>query len=875
MKKFLLLIAATAFALLTTACTDSSGYTYETVKNDPLKTRIYTLDNGLKVYMSVNKAEPRIETYIAVKVGGKNDPSETTGLAHYFEHLMFKGTQQFGTSNYEAEKPLLDQIEQLFEVYRKTTDDAERAAIYRQIDSISYEASKYAIPNEYDKLMSAIGALETNANTSMDRTVYIENIPSNQIENWARIQADRFKNVVIRGFHTELETIYEEKNMSLTDDNRKVYTTIGEVLYPNHPYGKQSVLGTQEHLKNPSITNVKNYHTQYYVPNNMAILLSGDFDPDQMIATIDKYFGDMQPNENIPQLAFEPEAPITKPIVKEVYGPDAANVTLAWRTDNAASDDAEYLLLASRILYNGQAGMIDLDLMQQQKVLDAFSYPDQRADYGALVLQGLPKAGQTLDEVRDLLLAEVAKLRNGEFSEELIKAVVNNLKVSTMREEETNVGRVEMYLSSFYNDIPWSLEVLYKKNDINDLFSLTYLFDTGVLNDPALNNAFAYIDYLGTQAKTAAEIASELYDIACYYDLSASQNRCAITFKGLSENMGQVMDIFEDLVANAQGDEEILANYKADLLKKRADNKLNQEANFAALQRFAFFGGEAIQRTTLNNEQLEALTSDVLIGKVRDLLKKQHTILYYGPKDKAGLLADLKAHHQTPEVLEPLTRGNIAFQPTEQNKVCLANYNAPQLYFLQYSNLGKKFDVAVDPALKLYNEYNSGSMGAIVFQEMRESRSLAYMAFTEWINPSYLDDNYLFAAIIATQNDKMAQAIDAFDEIINNMPESEAAFKLAKEAVLTNLRTSRTIKDEVLWKYIANKDLGVTEDRNKAIFEKVQDMTFADLKAAQEQWIKDRKYTYCILGDLKDLDQDYLRKLGTVQIVSQKEMFGY
>ena len=596
MKKFLLLIAATAFALLTTACTDSSGYTYETVKNDPLKTRIYTLDNGLKVYMSVNKAEPRIETYIAVKVGGKNDPSETTGLAHYFEHLMFKGTQQFGTSNYEAEKPLLDQIEQLFEVYRKTTDDAERAAIYRQIDSISYEASKYAIPNEYDKLMSAIGALETNANTSMDRTVYIENIPSNQIENWARIQADRFKNVVIRGFHTELETIYEEKNMSLTDDNRKVYTTIGEVLYPNHPYGKQSVLGTQEHLKNPSITNVKNYHTQYYVPNNMAILLSGDFDPDQMIATIDKYFGDMQPNENIPQLAFEPEAPITKPIVKEVYGPDAANVTLAWRTDNAASDDAEYLLLASRILYNGQAGMIDLDLMQQQKVLDAFSYPDQRADYGALVLQGLPKAGQTLDEVRDLLLAEVAKLRNGEFSEELIKAVVNNLKVSTMREEETNVGRVEMYLSSFYNDIPWSdevtkldrigsitkeqlvawaneklgtenygiiykrqgedpsvqkiakpaltpiqmnrdtqsaflteiqnstvtpiepvfvdfnrdmeifktdssLEVLYKKNDINDLFSLTYLFDTGVLNDPALNNAFAYIDYLGTQAR--------------------------------------------------------------------------------------------------------------------------------------------------------------------------------------------------------------------------------------------------------------------------------------------------------------------------------------------------------------------------------------
>ena len=367
MKKFLLLIAATAFALLTTACTDSSGYTYETVKNDPLKTRIYTLDNGLKVYMSVNKAEPRIETYIAVKVGGKNDPSETTGLAHYFEHLMFKGTQQFGTSNYEAEKPLLDQIEQLFEVYRKTTDDAERAAIYRQIDSISYEASKYAIPNEYDKLMSAIGALETNANTSMDRTVYIENIPSNQIENWARIQADRFKNVVIRGFHTELETIYEEKNMSLTQDGRKIWEAMDAALFPNHPYGTQTVLGTQESLKNPSITNVKNYHKTYYVPNNMAVCVSGDFDPDEMVATIEKYFGDMQPNPNLPKLHFEPEQPITAPVVKEVYGLEAANVMLGWRLPGATDPSTDVANIVGSVLYNGQAGLIDLDLNQQQR----------------------------------------------------------------------------------------------------------------------------------------------------------------------------------------------------------------------------------------------------------------------------------------------------------------------------------------------------------------------------------------------------------------------------------------------------------------------------------------------------------------------------
>ena len=296
------------------SCT--SKYSYETVPNDPLKARIYTLDNGLKVYMTVNKETPRIQTYIAVRVGGKNDPAETTGLAHYFEHLMFKGTTNFGTQNYEIEKPLLDQIEEQFEVYRKTTDSLERKAIYAKIDSISYEASKYAIPNEYDKLMAAIGANGTNAYTSFDVTCYTEDIPSNQIDNWAKIQAERFENCVIRGFHTELETVYEEKNMSLTRDPRKVYEAVLSSLFPHHPYGTQTVLGTQEDLKNPSITNIKEYYKKWYVPNNMAICLSGDFDPDQMIATIDKYFGGLKPNTDLPKLDLPKETPITAPVVR-------------------------------------------------------------------------------------------------------------------------------------------------------------------------------------------------------------------------------------------------------------------------------------------------------------------------------------------------------------------------------------------------------------------------------------------------------------------------------------------------------------------------------------------------------------------------------
>jgi predicted Zn-dependent peptidase len=250
------------------------SYKYETVPNDPLKARIYTLDNGLKVYMSVNKEEPKIKFTIATKAGSKLDPAETTGLAHYFEHLMFKGTTHFGTTNWEAEEPLLNEIERLFEVYRKIdeSNEAERNAVYKQIDSISQLASTYAIPNEYDKLMSIIGSSGTNAGTWVDFTNYYEYIPSNQLENFLIIQADRFQNPVIRLFHTELETIYEEKNMTLTQDGRRVNAALMEALFPNHPYGTQTTIGTQKDLRNPSITNVKNFFKTYYVPNNMAFL---------------------------------------------------------------------------------------------------------------------------------------------------------------------------------------------------------------------------------------------------------------------------------------------------------------------------------------------------------------------------------------------------------------------------------------------------------------------------------------------------------------------------------------------------------------------------------------------------------------------------
>ena len=188
----------------------SNGYTYKYVTNDPMQARFYTLKNGLSVILSPTNKEPRVQAFIAIKAGSKTDPSTNTGLAHYLEHLMFKGTDKYGALDYAKEKPELDKIDALYETFNKTKDEVKRKAIYHQIDSISGVASKYSIANEYDKMMTSIGAQGTNAFTSFEKTVYTDDVPGNSLDKYMAVQAERFRNPVFRIFHTELEAVYEE-----------------------------------------------------------------------------------------------------------------------------------------------------------------------------------------------------------------------------------------------------------------------------------------------------------------------------------------------------------------------------------------------------------------------------------------------------------------------------------------------------------------------------------------------------------------------------------------------------------------------------------------------------------------------------------------
>jgi predicted Zn-dependent peptidase len=945
-------------------------YQYESVPGDPLNARIYTLDNGLKVYFSVYDEAPRIQTYVAVKVGGKNDPAETTGLAHYFEHLMFKGTPNFGTLDWEKEKVLLDQIEALFEIYRLENDVKKRTELYRQIDSISFIASKLAIPNEYDKLMTAIGSRGTNAGTSYDYTIYMENIPANQIENWAKIQADRFSNPVLRLFHTELETVYEEKNMSLTNDGRKAMEEMMKALYPNHPYGKQTILGEAEHLKNPSLKNIREFFEKYYIPNNMAVVMSGDFDPDETIKIVDRYFGTLKPSPFEP-LSFEPEAPITEPLTREVTGLEAENVRIAWRFGNANSTDIPYINMISMILSNGKSGLIDINLNKKLLTLGAGASPSSYADYSSLNLMGRNKANQDLEEVRDLLMEQIEILKKGDFPDWLMEASINNLKLQEMRRLESITGRAMTMSMSFLNNRPYentvnylnelgkitkadiiafanqhirndnyvvvykrqgkpgevekiekpaitpihinreaesnllkqikaeqvkeiepvfldfqkditrvkgknNIEILYTPNVENATFSLTYFFRMGNYQDPTLSLASQYLNFLGTNKMTSEEISNEFYKLACSFSIFTSDDETRVSISGLSDNLEKAMILFEDLLWNAQPDQKAFESLVANLIKSREDMKANQRANFQGLVDYATYGPNNPFTYGLKNAELQELNPQTVLDNLRKMWNYEHRVVFYGPQSQKDIRNLVAKYHKTPKKLAPVPQPK-RFTPLETtaNKVFFAHYDANQSY-LQTVSKGKKYDASLIPQVTLYNSYFGGGMNAIVFQELREKRGLAYTARSTYSAPSLPNENYINNSFIATQNDKVIDAFDAFNELFNTMPESEVSFNLSQESIISNIRTQRILKSSIVWSYLAAEKMGHTTDTRKMLFEKIPKMTLADVKAFNEKYIKDQPKTYIILGHEDQIDFESIEKLyGPVTKVSRDELFQF
>ncbi len=945
-------------------------YKYESIIGDPIGVKVYTLANGFTIYMSVNKNEPRIFTNIAVKAGSKNDPSETTGLAHYLEHMMFKGTSNIGALNWDTEEKLLREIADLYETHKNETTPENRKAVYDVIDSISNSAAKYVAANEYDKLVGSLGAKATNAYTWHEQTVYVNDIPSNELEKWMKLESERFKEVVLRLFHTELEAVYEEYNINQDRDFRKVMKVMGEELFPNHPYGTQTTIGRGQDLKSPSHYNIYKFFKEYYQINNMAMVISGDFDPDNVVALAEKYFGGYE-KVGIPAFTPKPQPAITNIVKKEVTGQEAAYVQFGWRFGGADTKDPMMLELIRGLLYNGQAGIIDLEILQKQRTLEASSWIWPYKDFSAFGLTGKPREGQTLEEVEKILFESIDKLKKGDFPDWLLKAVIMDYQLSMIKSYESNNARVGSMTNAFIQSTPWSYQVnkiemmkkvtkveivdfvkkymnnnyvvVYKrngadknvmkvdkpkitpitlnrkdqsdfatkffkipskslspefvdfktaiqsaklksgvnfdyiKNPNNDLFTLYYVVEMGKNNDKKLPLAVNYLKFLGTKEMTSEQLKQEFYKLGLSMDVFASDDRVYISLSGLKESLEGGIKIMEQVLANVQPNNEALNNQIKDIKETRINAKKDKATILrTAMANFAKYGAENSFTNVLSDSDLEKLKAEELVNIIKSLTTYEHTIFFYGSDESKNVQKLLNKYHIVPKKLKPIIKAKtFAELSTDKKDVFFVNFPMVQAEVILLSKGSPNFNKDEYLMSEVYNNYFGGGLSSIVFQEIRESRALAYSANALFTTPTKKDKAHYMQAYVGTQSDKLKDAITAMTEIIENMPIAEKQIEQARNSVMKKIESERVNPNNLYWNYRANLDKGFDYDIRKDVYEKVKTMTNEDLKQFQLKSIKGRKYDILILGSKDKLDMNYLKTLGNLTELNMNQIFGY
>ena len=830
-----LIVAALGYFWYNANTSENMNENYEFVENDPLNARVYTLDNGLKVYLTSYADAPRVQTNIAVRAGSKNDPEDATGLAHYLEHMLFKGTDVYGSLDYEKEKPLLEKIEALYEEYRTIdmSDTENRNRVWSQIDSVSGVAAEFAIANEYDKMVTSLGAKGTNAYTSNEKTVYINDIPSNQMEKWLKLESERFRYPVFRLFHTELEAVYEEKNISLDNDGRKMFEALLDGLFPIHQYGQQTTIGTIDHLKNPSLIEIRKYFNKYYIPNNMAICLSGDFDYDETIELVEKYWGGFESKET-PTFEVRQESPITEVIETEVWGPEAERLYMGFRFDGANTRDVELLTMMDMVLSNTAAGLIDLNLNQSQEIIGGGCFPMVMKDYSIHGFYGSPKPGQTLLEVKDLLLSQIEEVKVGNFPDWLVGAIISDLKLNQIKKLESNSGRANEFVDAFILGIDWEdhqnemaqlekitkqdiidfananysdnnyvvvykrtgednsipkvdkpaitpvsvnredqspflvaltseevkevepvflnfnedvqqssvgdLKLVYKENTENERFKLNYIVDMGTNHDNRLKLAVNYLNYLGTSELSPSDVQQEFYKLGCDISVNCGADKLQVTLSGLQSNFEESVKLFENILANAVADEEALVNLKIAQLKSRNDDKLNKQVIlWSAMMNYAKFGQNSAYINQISEEELNNVTSSDLISLIHNLTSYKHRILYYGPEQINVISESLSLLHANTSNLKDIKEGDSYTELSlDVPIVYVVDYDMQQAEVLLLAK-GDQLQISEIPQIKFHNSYFGGGMSSIVFQEMRESKALAYSVYSTYSIPQESD----------------------------------------------------------------------------------------------------------------------------------------
>jgi predicted Zn-dependent peptidase len=929
--------------------------------DDPLGVTIRRLGNGMTVYFSVDRQAPRFTGWIAVRAGSRHDPPESTGLAHYLEHMLFKGTDELGTLDAKVEAEHVERVRQLYAELRKVDDPAARKKIFADIDAATQAMAKTSIPNEFDRVMAQMGVEDVNAYTSNDETVYLGDVPANRLEAWATVEAERFSDPVFRLFYPELEAVYEEKNLSLDDPDDRVWDTLGRALMPNHPYGAQTTIGTIEHLKTPAYQDMVDFFERWYVPNNMAIVLAGDIDPDVAMPILERTLGKLEP-----KALTEPHAgkiePLTGRSYHEVVAEGERGVTIAWLAVPQEHPDRPALELMDRLLDDAKVGLLNVELELSQKVVAAGTIESPMREAGYYGMWATALDGQSTAEVEALLDGVVERVRKGDFSDadlaaarlhrtvdrkfglefpsarasEMVQAFVNHRQwrdvvaedaefAAVTREDVIRVanrylveGRVVVARIEGKPDVPkidkpeitpvaidpsrnsafatkiaaipatqlepqWAVEgehygrrriaagdLLVAKNTRNDLFSLEYRFERGYRKEPLLCYALDLLELSGAGNDDADAFHKKIYARGASVSTWCSAEHASISISGPDAELEAVLALVDQWFASPRFDKATLDRLFERTLSERSDGMEEDWQLVSALDAFAKHDRRSQWLQAPSNGALAKARARTLRGLVQGVFDWQHRTLYYGPRtadEVAPIVARGKAHKPT---------GGV--QVRSWRKI-----DGPQIFFLHKA--GAKANVRfvladaplardLRPAAELYSDYLSGNMSALVFQEIRESRGLAYSASSQLDAGDRPKDAAGLLGFVSTQAEKLPVAITTFLDLLRAGEIQDARLAQSKRSVEERYRAERLDPRWLTMWVAAWDDLGERTDPRPWQRERIAATTASDLEALAKRFGA-LPVIIAVVGDRSRVDFDALKKIAPVREVKADDLFSY
>ncbi len=935
--------------------------------NSSIEVKEYVLENGLTVMLSENDESSNIYGVVGVKAGGKNDPKDATGIAHYLEHVLFKGTEELGTTDYKSEKVFLDSISKLYENLSKTKSEDERLIIQKEINRISIKASEFAIPNELDKLLKQMGGLDINAFTNEDYTAYYNSFPPNQINRWLELYSHRFQKPVFRLFQSELETVYEEKNISMDDPFENVFEEIAKNVYKKHPYGQQTVLGKVEHLKNPSLQKMYDFFNTYYVANNMVLALSGDFDSEIVMPIIEKTFGKLNSGQ-IPVFPDYKEAPFNeRELVEKKLTPIKLGA-IVFRSPKQGHEDNLTFEMALETLYNYEETGYLNKLRDEGKLMEAGLFEIGNIDYGATAIYFIPKLiGQKLDAAEKIIINQIEKLKKGEFSNLYVEALKINKQKEISYKWESNEDRALEMVEAFMQEKNWkdyyenyeavetiskddivqvankyfgnnylsfhskmgspkkekldkpdyrpqlsnnnisssyskklleiepfeyeskyvdfekdiektsisdNFSIIKTKNPFNNVFDLEIKFGVGLYKIPEIRFLGSYLSLLGTDKYSVAELKEAFHELGSTYYFNATENTVSLIISGIESNLEKILVLSEQLINNLVFDESKVSQTIEEFKTQR---KLNLEQPIflaQTLNEYALLGNKAPRLRELKKKEIKKLKAERLKNAFNNILNYEKTIHFVGNTElsELKLLCD-KYLNQKKNLIDKEPLVILGRQKPNKNKIYILNNKKSIQSHIVFNIEGSERSNSKAYFSNAFNSYFGNDMSSIVFQEIREFRSLAYATFANYNLAPKEGENNFFLGYVGCQADKTIESVKVMTDLIVNMPEKPERIEMIKSSLIESSKTSKPGFRDLIETTESWKRQGFQNDPNKLFLKQYSDLSFDSIVDFYKAEIQNKPMIITIVGDVSRFNIDQLKSYGEIIMVKQSDLF--